>query len=279
VRYPPVLQEYQDFIPKVFPRELRVIINQSPFRVYGDAGERVYDFKTCSENLVGYFGLKGIWHPIGPSVRTTVLREQNVKEIINLADVDWVNIINVDEWKSPSDKCRHDRPVIGRHSRDQYTKWPNDPKEILDAYPDDDRFHVKILGGAQTAQEVLGCVPPGWDVYAFDSMHPRDFLSAIDVFVYFHHKDWVEAFGRAPLEAMAAGVPVILPEHFRPLFREAALYARPSQVQDIVMQLHRDHAFYRERVKIARDFVEINFGYSRHRNRLQPFVKALQKTL
>ncbi len=278
VRGPPTLQDYQDYIPAVLPLEVRVIINGSPFRDYGDTGERVYDFKTCSENLVRYFGQKGVWHPVGPQARSAVLKERDVKEIINLADTDWVNIINVDEWSSPSAKCRHDRPVIGRHSRDQYVKWPGNPKDLLDAYPDDDRFQVKILGGAKAVQKVVGFVPPNWDVYPFDSMHPREFLSEIDVFVYFHHQDSVEAFARAPLEAMAAGVPVILPEHFRPLFKEAALYARPSQVRDIVKQLHRDHAFYRERVKIARDFVKRNFGYSRHRDRLQPFVKALRKT-
>jgi hypothetical protein len=277
VRGPPILQDYQDYIPMVLPREVRMIINQSPFRDYGDTGERVYDFRTCSENLVRYFGQKGVWHPVGPSVRSAVLKERNIKEIINLADADWVNIINVDEWKSPHAKCKRDRPVIGRHSRDQYTKWPADPKELLDAYPDDNRFHVRILGGAQAVQKVLGFIPASWYVYGFDSIHPREFLSKIDVFVYFHHQDSVEAFGRAPLEAMAAGVPVILPEHFRPLFKEAALYSRPSEVRDLVMQLYRDEVFYRQRVEAGRDFVEMNFGYTQHKNRLEPLVEALQK--
>lgn len=278
VRHPPVLQDYQDYIPKVSPRKTLVAINQSPLRDYGVTSERMYDFETCAGNLVRYFGQRGVWYPIGPLVRDAVIKEERTEEVITLADTDWVNIINVNEWNSRSARCRRKFPVIGRHSRDQYTKWPDNAQEILDAYPNDDGFRVKILGGASSAEKVLGFIPERWEVYPFDSMQPREFLSEIDVFVYFHHKDWVEAFGRVPLEAMAAGVPVILPEHFHPLFKEAAMYARPSQVQDIVMKLYRDPTLYQERAEAGRSFVETNFGYSQHKRRLEPLVKALQKT-
>ena len=58
---------------------------------------------------------------------------------------------------------------------------------------------------------------------------PREFLRTLDFFVYFHDPDWVEAFGRTILEAMASGVPVIvgdaLPGHLR---RRGALH-RPGR--------------------------------------------------
>ena len=54
------------------------------------------------------------------------------------------------------------------------------------------------------------------------------FLAELDVFLHFPHADYIEEFGRAPMEAMAAGVPVILPPEFEPTFGAAALYAAPD---------------------------------------------------
>ena len=51
---------------------------------------------------------------------------------------------------------------------------------------------------------------------------PRKFLEGIDYFVYFHHSQRVEAFGRTIIEAMAAGCVAILPHHFREVFGEGA---------------------------------------------------------
>src|SRR4029453_9651053 len=74
---------------------------------------------------------------------------------------------------------------------------------------------------------------------------PRDFLGTLDFFVYFHDERWVEAFGRTILEAMASGVPVIIAEHFRGTFGDAALYTDPAGVRDLVLNLHADRAQYR----------------------------------
>jgi len=104
-----------------------------------------------------------------------------------------------------------------------------------------------------------------------------DILQKIDVFVFFIHPGWVEAFGRTPLEAMAAGVPVILPESFRVLFKNAAIYATPDEVQDIVMQLYKDQDYYQKQSEIGRMFVYENFGYGQHKKRLAQFVGKLDE--
>jgi glycosyltransferase involved in cell wall biosynthesis len=273
VRHPPVLQEYQDYLPKIQAENILVIVNQSPFRDVEDPTSRIYDLNPCSRNLVRCFGRPGTWLPIGPAVRNALLQEPDVSHVIDLGDEDWVNIIDVEEWRVPGKKGTEKRPVIGRHSRDQYVKWPSSAEELLAVYPADDGFGVKVLGGADAACKILGKIPENWTVYPFDAMSPVAFLSEIDVYVFFTRSGCVEAFGRSPLEAMAAGVPVVLPLSFRPLFKEAALYAEPFEVRSTVMQLYTDRESYRRQAEIGQRFVRRHFGFDEHRRRLARYVK------
>jgi len=277
VRHPPVLNEYQRYIPNIRPKDIRVIVNQPPSRDYNDQYSRLYELNKCQNNLIRYFSKTGAWHPIGPAVRNAIIQEPEFQKTINLASKDWVNIIDAESWQVQKKQLSsNSKPVIGRHSRDQYVKWPANNKDLLAAYPENDLVEVRILGGADTPKTKLGYIPENWTIYPFDSLAPKDFLTMIDVFVYFTHPGLIEAFGRTPLEAMAAGVPVIVPETFRPLFKEGAIYATPFEVQDIVLQLHMDREYYNKRSEIGRRFVFENFGYECHHKRLAPLVEIIR---
>jgi glycosyltransferase involved in cell wall biosynthesis len=144
-----------------------------------------------------------------------------------------------------------------------------DPSELLAVYPDSEEYEVHVLGGAEIARKVLGGIPKNWHVLGFGELHPKDFLSTLDVFVYYTHPDWVEAFGRVIIEAMAVGVPVILPHSYRELFKEAAIYAEPSEVKSNIDRLMADDEYYESQVRVARDYVEKHFGYTVHATRLR----------
>ena len=77
---------------------------------------------------------------------------------------------------------------------------------------------VRFLGGARHARARLGRWPWNWRVAPFGALDVQDFLAGLDVFLHYPDPDYVEEFGRAPMEAMAAGVPVILPPEFAPTF-------------------------------------------------------------
>jgi len=189
---------------------------------------------------------------------------------INLSDEDWHNIIDVNAWdrglqtQGSSKKLR-----IGRHSRDHEHKWPATKADILAVYPDVKDVEVHVLGGASAPEKILGEVPKNWVVHPFGSIHPRDFLRDIDVWIYFAHPDWVESFGRTVIEAMAAGVPVILPEVYRPLFKDAAIYATTKTAIKVARQLHDNPQCYYEQVIKAQNYVKENFGYEMHIKRLE----------
>lgn len=273
LRYPPILQEWQRFVPDVEAKDIRVIVNQTPMSDYGPDAVLRYDIRRASQHLQKYFGKPGIWHPIGPQARKA-LYDYHSEELkaITLADEDWPNIIDVDEWQRPSRPRKGTSVRIGRHSRDQDVKWPSDPDELLDIYPDSDAYEIHVLGGAETPKKILGGLPSNWHVLEFGEMDPKEFLSTLDVFVYYTHPDWVESFGRVIIEAMAVGVPVIIPHCYQELFGEAAIYADSSEVKKKVDQLMSSDDYYDSQVEKARKYVEKHFGYSKHLLRIAELI-------
>jgi hypothetical protein len=49
-------------------------------------------------------------------------------------------------------------------------------------------------------KRLIGERPANWQILEAHEIPVRDFLSRIDFFVYFHHPDWVEAYGRTVAE-------------------------------------------------------------------------------
>jgi glycosyltransferase involved in cell wall biosynthesis len=272
IRYPPVLNEFCRYTPNITAKEIKVIINQPPMSDYGPKGVTRYDLEKCSENIRRYFGKEATWHPIGPLVRKA-LQEHHAEELhcIKLSNDNWHNIIDIKEWDRGSIRpSPHKRLRIGRHSRDHEHKWPDRADDILAAYPDRKDVDVHVLGGSKTPNSILGYIPQNWIVHNFGSIHPRDFLREIDIWIYFANPFWVESFGRTIIEAMAVGVPVILPEDYRPLFKRSALYATPQTALDIARNLHADPAAYEYQTSLAKDFVKNNFSYQTHLRRIKP---------
>ncbi|WP_252107382.1 MULTISPECIES: glycosyltransferase [unclassified Halomonas] len=269
IRHPPVVQHLQDRLPQVEAARISVIVNQPPKREYSETGATLYDIPTCNRHILQAFGKEARWYPIGPLVRAS-LHDHHASELagVDLADEDWVNIINVDEWQRPAHTV-HGAPIrIGRHSRDQYVKWPESAQVLSTLYPEDERFAIHVLGGAQSPTQVLGHLPGNWVVHEFGSLHPAQFLRELDFYVYYTHSDWIEAFGRVMFEAMAVGVPVIIDPKYKPLFGDAAVYARPEEVITVIEAMANDPARYQQQVELALGVVRNLFGYRVHLKRL-----------
>jgi glycosyltransferase involved in cell wall biosynthesis len=143
---------------------------------------------------------------------------------------------------------------------------------IESVYPVDGSAIVKVLGGADPVAGVLGYLPDSWQVMPFGAVDPRELLAQLDFFVYYHHPAWVEAFGRNILEALASGLPAILPPHFGPLFHDAAIYAEPADVPAALGQLYDDRAAYEESAARAEASVRARFSYEAHRHRLSELI-------
>ena len=242
------------------------------------AGKLQYDWRQVDDTLATFLGARPTWAPVGPLVRQQLaaLRDGPV-----LHPADWVGIINPFDWAIDRAETAHSRAVIGRHSRPHFLKWPASREEVFCAYPNHAGRDVRILGGGAFLEDIVGGYPENWRVNEFGTTAPMRFLKEIGIFVYFTHKDWVEAFGYAIVEAMAAGAIPVLEPQFATLFGDDAIIAELSEVQDIVDGLADDTRLQTRWRDTAVASVHQRFSQAVHQSRVRdiagpPQTKAFQ---
>lgn len=271
INHPPLLNQVPDSLPDVETRNCVIIVNQTP-STRTEGGREMYRWTQVLQNAHLAFGVAPRLAPLSPVIRR-LLRRTNPGAPIT--ELDWTPLIDAPLYRrqaSPWDPSR--RPIVGRHGRDSPDKWPADRESIRQAYCAEQNMEIRIFGGAQGAKRVLGTIPSNWVVYPFDSMSVQDFLKGLDFFVHYPHEHWIEAFGRAPMEAMATGVPVILPRHFHETFEDAAIYAEPSGVADVIRRLWSNRQAYEAQVHRGFEYVKKVCCSSRFEERIRPFLQV-----
>ena len=108
--------------------------------------------------------------------------------------------------RARSDSIRRVR--VGRHGRAYPYKFhPNDPAFFRGLLARG--YDVRLLGGSVIAAAFAGeATTP--DLLDVGVLGATDFLDALDVFVYRKHPGFIETGGTVILEAMAAGLPVVV---------------------------------------------------------------------
>lgn len=268
VCYPPILANIPSPAPQVEARNVVVVVNQFASRLT-DGTDVQYDPLILRENLRAQFGTEGVWAPISGWVKK--LMEEDKRYPAPHESI-WHPLIDVDSLASLVPVWRGDRrpvPVIGRHGRDSYTKWPGEKADIMGAYCANTAIEVRILGGAKYAVNVLGFSPRNWVVQPFDSVPVSDFLSELDFFVHFPLNGYIEEFGRAVLEALSHGIPAVLPPVFRVTFGDAAIYCEPKEVESVVLGLWRSKEDYLKQVSRGLEFLQRHSSYGEFDTRLR----------
>jgi hypothetical protein len=270
LRHPGLVAGPPITLPPIDADRALVVVNQTPTGAGGDPV--FYDLDRARAVVAEQLHPDPLWAPIGPLVRANTA--EVAPDLPMLAE-DWVNVIDVDRWAvDPARRWHRKVPVIGRHSRSHEHKWPATAQDILAAYPEGPDYEVRILGGAEHAIRRVTRTPANWTVLPFGAVDPRRFLAELDAFVYFHHPDWIESFGRTILEALASGVPSILPPHFAALFADAPVYTDPAGVRGVLDAWKQDPATARERAAAGQLLARERFSYDTHAARVADLLEA-----
>ncbi|MCV2868715.1 hypothetical protein OEW28_08745 [Defluviimonas sp. WL0002] len=238
---------------RIVADEFRMVVHHPPVDAHGVPN---YDWQAIDRNLRLLFGPMR-WAPVGPKVRAAF---QGLSEGPDLTSEDWVNVLDTADFQLARAGFLPAVPVVGRHGRPDPQKWPDDRSGFLAAYPAHRDIRVRLMGYGPEQDAVVGKRPGNWEVLPFNAEPVRRFLGSIDYYVHFHGRDWIEAFGRAILEAIASGAVAVLPEHFRDVFGEAAVYCPAKGVAETVLALHRDPAVYARQSSRALAIIRESYG-------------------
>lgn len=258
LRYPPILQYRFGERSAVRPKRMIVLANQAPAE--RDGSDIRYSPEACHANAADMFGVEPVWVPQGPQVR------EALGDFAPLADFDMPGILDEAALAPARTGFRSVLPVVGRHSRDDWTKWPA-ARDLPLVYPGDGRWDVRVMGGTKSVAAITGAPPPAsWTCYGFNETDVESFLFQLDYWIYFPHPNQYEAFGRAVLEALASGCVTILPPRFEPTFGDAALYCEPSEVADLVEAHHADPDRFLARSALAQQRVRERYSHDSYRS-------------
>ncbi|MCB4768355.1 glycosyltransferase [Ancylobacter sp. Lp-2] len=268
LHHPPVMKHMLDRFPRISAKNGVILVNQLPYQVLGGQNS-FYEPLLAERNFRRLFGINPLWAPISTLVRRH-LEEQDSG--LRMTDFDWLPPINV-PLRDPPERDNPGRPpVIGRHARDHWTKWPENTGLLSSAYMVDTEVSVRLLGGANTPERLLSGLPANWEVLEFDSIPVLDFIDSLDFLVHFPHTQYIEEFGRNVAEAMARGVPAVLPPVFRETFHEAAIYCEPEEVGETIRRIWADQSLYMHYARAGRDFVAQNCHVASLQNRMAAFL-------
>jgi hypothetical protein len=133
---------------------------------------------------------------------------------------------------------------------------------------------MRIFEDAKKRNTAPEDAPANWIFLSRGETETREFLSTLDVCVCYPHRKASGVLDRAPIEAMAVGVPVILPLRFREIYGDAAVYAGPGDVFDAISELWRTNAGYKKQVGRGLRFVEDYCSYEDFAKRLSPYLET-----
>ena len=211
-----------------------VIVHHPPFDGHGLPS---YDLPAAMRNAEEILAGPADWVPVGPNARDAFAGCDNGPALL---PTDWANVIDFDARRHQPKPRQSKTPTIGRHSRADLRKFPASRAAFLEIYGDGSRAHVDLLGCAAETLAMLQPTEPNWTLRPFGSVPVRPYLDSLDAFVYYHREDWVEAFGYAVLEAMARGLPCVLPPTLAQSFGDAARIAPPDQAFNATLEVLED---------------------------------------
>jgi len=250
----PALFQFPPSRPSLLSVDTMLIVAQEG--PAGSNGAQIqYRPMDIHSNVEQYFGSTPRWVAAGNETENALIQHGLDRSV--LLENPWPTIIRPDQWTVPRDRWRNNTPVLGRHSENQEMQWPSSALDIETIWPEDQGLDVRIMGDARAAMRISHrrTYPNSWSVFRGTEISPRAFYSSIDFFVYYPNENWPEDATREVIEAMASGCVVILPKFKKGIYADAAIYADPLEIPDVIAGLRDDWIGFTTQAESGRSHV------------------------
>ena len=266
VSHPAILCHVPDPLPTMRAKACILVADEPPFEE-----SKGYDFNQAVRRAREIFHAEPIVAPVLPNVRNNI-RER--AKGIRLAKDNWLPTLDTASWKRDASQWDGNRPpIIGGYTLHYLERALKRRRSLRYAYCADQPYEVRILDRENKHNAEEGeTLPANWRFVSADDASIRDLLAELDFCICYPHEKASGTFDPAPIEAMAVGVPVILPSRFRGVYGKAAIYAEPEAVLDAINTLWQSKSRYRAQVERGFRFVEANCSDASFARRLQPFL-------
>ena len=266
VSHPAILCHVPDPLPTMRAKTCILVADQPPFEESKD-----YDFDQAVRTAREIFHAEPIVAPMLPNVRHNI-RER--AKGIRLAKDNWLPTLDTASWKRDASQWDGNRsPIIGGYTLHYLERALKRRRSLRYAYCADQPYEVRILDRENKHNAEEGEVlSANWRFVSAGDAWIRDLLANLDFCICYPHERSSGTFDPAPIEAMAVGVPVILPSRFRHVYGSAAIYAEPDSVLDAIKAIWRSKSRYTAQVERGFRFVEANCSDASFAQRLEPFL-------
>jgi FkbM family methyltransferase len=272
----PVLLQYKiQPAPEIQADKVVVLVGELP-QPSTRKGVPPFDPLVAQGHLIAIFGSAGIWVPQSTALRHAMQAAQTWPET---SDQDWLPMIDFAAFSARPIAWRGGlgtMPTVGRHGSAMASDWPTDVTSLRLGLGVDQGWPLRVMGAVEPAASLLGERPAHWWVVPEDTAS-ADFLADLDFYVHHPADSQVPRVTHGLMEAMAAGLPAVLPPALEPVFGTAATYARPEEVVALIEALWTSQARYLALAMAAREFARQHndlAAFSRRLDRLAPAVPS-----
>ena len=248
-------------------RRALVVAHHPPFR--GD-GSLEYSPIATGRRIREAFGISPWWAPVSGVVRAQL---RSFSPFLTLTSEDWVNGFDTSAWAAARPVFADGSAIVGRHGRADLLKWPATRADIIASLAPGPSWRTRVMGCPEDLLHGLGVDTHAWEILAFNDMPVRAFLDGLDVFAFFYHPRWVEAFGRTVAEAILMERPAILDPRLEPTFGDLGQYCRPAEAPVLMDRLRADPKAARAEAAARRMKALSRFGTDGTGRRLEALAR------
>ncbi|WP_172172241.1 glycosyltransferase family 2 protein [Brevibacterium sp. CT2-23B] len=192
---------------------------------------RPYDIVHASDMAESIFQVKPEW------VTTDGFESAELYEHwrVDLATGTYPIYIDSQRFQGPRLPRTDSRPVVGRTAENDTDEWPS-RRLLPTVYPTDGRVDFRVLGDARGAVRVMRQkqVPNEWLQFKVGDIGEKEFWRTVDAMILFDQERGSGGLERSVLEALAAGVLVIVGGRRAEIYGSAVHKSEPEgAIQDL----------------------------------------------